>query len=80
MKTVVSIPNRVFHSAEKLAVRLGLSRSELYTKALGSLIEKHHEDLITSKLNEIYEGGNEHSSLETEVKSLQFHSHRGRKW
>jgi len=40
VKTAISIPDRVFRSAEQLAARLGVSRSELYSKALISLIEK----------------------------------------
>jgi hypothetical protein len=74
MKTAVSIPDRIFQSAEKLASRLGISRSELYAKALVSLVEKHREDLITSKLNELYGPDGESSSLEPEVSSLQSHS------
>ena len=54
MKTAVSIPDRVFDAAEKLAARLGVSRSQLYANALASLVEMHREDLITSRLNEIY--------------------------
>lgn len=80
MKTAVSIPDRVFQSAEKLAVRLGISRSELYAKALASLIEKYREDLITSKLNEVYGACGEDSSLEPEVTLLQSLSLRGKKW
>jgi len=81
MKTAVSIPDPVFQSAEKLAARLGISRSELYAKALASLVEKHREDLITSKLNEVYGPGGEDSSLEPEVRSLQSRSVlRGKNW
>ena len=80
MKTAVSIPDRVFQSAEKLATRLGISRSELYAKALVSLVEKHREDLITSKLNEVYGSGGEDSSLEPEVSLLQSRSLRGKNW
>lgn len=34
MKTAISLPDSVFEEAEALAQQLGLSRSELYTKAL----------------------------------------------
>jgi hypothetical protein len=80
MKTAVSIPDRVFESAEKLAGRLGVSRSELYARALASLIEKHREDLITSKLNELYGPEGEPSSLDHEVVSLQSRSLQREKW
>lgn len=74
MKTAVSIPDRVFQSAEKLAARLGVSRSRLYAKALASLVEKHREDLITSQLNEIYGPGGDQSSLDRAVRLLQSRS------
>lgn len=74
MKTAVSIPDRVFETAEKLAARLGVSRSELYARALATLVEKHREDLITARLNEIYGPGGEESSLDPEVAYLQSRS------
>ena len=80
MKTAVSIPDRVFESAEKLAARLGVSRSQLYARALASLVEKHREDLITSRLNEIYESDGESSSLERDVSNLQIRSLTREKW
>lgn len=80
MKTAVSIPDRVFESAEKLAARLGVSRSQLYARALASLVEKHREDLITSRLNEIYESDGESSSLERDVSNLQVRSLTREKW
>ena len=80
MKTAVSIPDRVFESAEKLAARLGVSRSQLYAKALASLVEKHREDLITSRLNEVYGRGGEESSLDRKVSNLQSRSLAREKW
>jgi hypothetical protein len=71
MKTTVSIPDRVFESAEKLVARLGVSRSQLYARALASLVEKHRENLVTARLSEIYGPGGEDSSLDREVSLLQ---------
>jgi metal-responsive CopG/Arc/MetJ family transcriptional regulator len=71
MKTAISIPDRVFRSAEQLAARLGVSRSELYSKALAALVEKHRDSLITSRLNEIYGPDRESSSLDPELTLLQ---------
>ena len=71
MKTGISIPDRVFRSAEQLAARLGVTRSELYCKALAAFIEKHRDDLITSRLNQIYGSDGETSSLDPEMTSLQ---------
>jgi antitoxin MazE6 len=71
MKTAISIPDRVFRSAEQLAARMGVSRSELYSKALAALVDKHQDDLITSRLNEIYGPDGEDSSLDAEFALLQ---------
>ena len=71
MKTAISIPDRVFRSAEQLAARLGVSRSELYSKALAALVDKHRDDLITSRLNEIYGPDREDSSLDAGLALLQ---------
>lgn len=71
MKTAISIPDRVFRSAEQLASKLGVSRSQLYSKALAALVDKHRDDLITSRLNEIYGPGRESSSLDAGIASLQ---------
>jgi metal-responsive CopG/Arc/MetJ family transcriptional regulator len=80
MKTAVSIPDRVFQSAEKLAARLGVSRSELYAKALAALVEKHREDVVTAQLNEVYGLEVEQSSLDQDVALLQSRSLPREKW
>jgi hypothetical protein len=74
MKTAVSIPDRVFQSAEKLAARIGVSRSQFYAQALASLVEKHREDLTTAQLNEVYGPGGEESSLDRDASTLQMQS------
>lgn len=71
MKTAISVPDRVFRSAEQLAARLRVSRSELYSRALAVLVDKHRDDLITSRLNEIYGPGRENSSLDRGLAALQ---------
>ena len=80
MKTAVSIPDRVFQSAEKLAARLGVSRSELYAKALSALVEKHREDIVTAQLNEVYGTKSEQSSLDRDVALLESRSLPYEKW
>ncbi len=80
MKTAISIPDPIFRSAEELAARLGVSRSELYVKAIISLVEKHREDLVTAQLNQVYGPGGEASSLEPEVASIQRRSLKPEKW
>lgn len=81
MKTAISVPDKVFESAEKFAHRMGLSRSELYVTALESFLNDHLEDRVMEKLNEVY-GGETDSSLDPALQSMQTKSIRkgGRKW
>ena len=79
MKTAISVPDRVFRSAEDLAARLRVSRSELYSKALAEFIEKHRNDLTTSRLNEVYAKDREPSTLEPEIALLQYHTTKRRR-
>jgi hypothetical protein len=62
MKTAVSIPDQVFAQAEKLSRELGVSRSQLYTRALSRLVADYREDEIVRRLNEVY--ANEGSKLD----------------
>jgi metal-responsive CopG/Arc/MetJ family transcriptional regulator len=69
MKTAISIPNDVFEAAEKLARRLGVSRSQLYTNAVSEFLRCHFSDEVTEKLNEIYD--KESSELDSVARALQ---------
>jgi len=80
MKTAISIPDRVFHSAEQLAARLGVSRSRLYTRALSTLVEKHRDDLVKTRLDEIYGSGEVDSALDRGLASAQQRSLGREKW
>jgi metal-responsive CopG/Arc/MetJ family transcriptional regulator len=72
MKTAISIPDDIFQSAEQLARRLGVSRSELYVQALKSYLQVHHEDQVTDRLNTIYGDTPEH--LDPVLQSIQTRS------
>jgi metal-responsive CopG/Arc/MetJ family transcriptional regulator len=72
MKTAVSIPDPIFDSAEKLALRLGKSRSELYAKAIQNYVERYQDEKVTAKLNAVY--GSESSQLDTILTNLQTQS------
>ena len=72
MKTAISIPDDVFQSAEQLAHRLGVSRSELYVQALKSYLQVHHENNVTDTLNTVY--GNTPEQLDPVLQSVQTRS------
>ena len=54
MKTAILIPDFVFEEAEVLANRLGMSRSELYAKAVRSYLGEHRCEGVTEALNRVY--------------------------
>jgi len=47
MKTAVSVPDRVFKSAERLAKHLKKSRSQLYSEALAEYVARRAPDEVT---------------------------------
>lgn len=53
MKTAVSIPDDVFQDAERLAVRLRTSRSQLYARALAEFVARHDADQVTAAMNAV---------------------------
>ncbi len=55
MKTAVSVPNEVFERAERLAKRLKVSRSELYSRALREYLARHSPDEVTAALDVLCE-------------------------
>ncbi|MDR2900951.1 MAG: ChpI protein [Treponema sp.] len=55
MKTAISISDSVFYAAEETASYMGIPRSKLYTLALEEYINKHNGEMITKKLNEVYD-------------------------
>jgi predicted transcriptional regulator len=54
MKTAISVPDPIFKAGERLAHRMGVTRSRLYSVALHEYVERHDDDEITRRLNEVY--------------------------
>ena len=78
MKTAISIPNETFDAAEHFASSTGMSRSELYTKAVLEYLNKHKYINITSKLNEVYDKSG--SGLDSKLHSMQISSLSKEEW
>jgi metal-responsive CopG/Arc/MetJ family transcriptional regulator len=53
MKTAISIPDRVFQDAERLAERLKKSRSQMYSEAVAEYVVRHDPDAITEQINAV---------------------------
>lgn len=78
MKTAISIPDPVFKEADDLAKRLGVSRSELYTKAVLAFVEEHRGEQIIEALNALY--SQESSELDAELQKLQIRAVTSEDW
>ena len=78
MKTAISIPDHIFKAAERLASRLGMTRSRFYTKAVTEYVQKHKNDKVCEKLNEIYE--HESFSLDAATNAIQWASIDEEEW
>jgi metal-responsive CopG/Arc/MetJ family transcriptional regulator len=72
MKTAVSIPDPIFHAAESLAKRLGMSRSELFAHALEAYLEAYTHDRVREALDAIYR--QESSRLDATLAHMQWAS------
>jgi metal-responsive CopG/Arc/MetJ family transcriptional regulator len=69
MKTAISIPDDVFQAAEELSKRLGMSRSELYAKAVAMFVKDHKITRVKETLDAIYTA--EDSRLDPALMALQ---------
>ena len=80
MKTAISIPDEIFEKAERAAKKLGVSRSELYAKAVRDFVERYRRENLTEKLNEVYSGDESISELDPHLLALQAHSLKREEW
>ncbi len=80
MKTAISIPDNLFMAAERTAKRLGMSRSELYRRALRGFLEDHDELVVREALDELYSADPDASRLDSELERLQVESLREEDW
>lgn len=53
MKSTISVPADLFEEAERLAARLGRSRSQLYTEAVREYLDRHDSESVTKRLNAV---------------------------
>ena len=78
MKTAVSIPDKIFRSADLLAKRLGMSRSQLYATALADFLSGRQSQQVKERLDAIY--GEEESALDPSAIKLQAKSLPPEEW
>jgi metal-responsive CopG/Arc/MetJ family transcriptional regulator len=80
MKTAISIPDPVFAEAEDLAKQRGISRSELYTRAVAEYIKAERLVGVRERLDEVYKAQPEDSALDAAIETLQTRSLPREKW
>ncbi len=71
MKTAISIPDPLFQAAEQYAHEKGLSRSELYARAIQHYLQAYRYQGITEILDQIY--AEEDSPIEPGYAAAQAH-------
>lgn len=69
MKATVSIPAKLFESADELAAELGIPRSELYARAVEEYVAKSRQADVTARLDEVY--ATQSSELDPAIDRLQ---------
>ena len=78
MKTAISIPDEIYYTADHLAKRLGMSRSEFYSRAVANFIATHQNEAITQALDQIYE--KETSEIDPVINLMQLNSLPKEQW
>jgi metal-responsive CopG/Arc/MetJ family transcriptional regulator len=74
MKTAISIPDAIFTEAERLAKRRGMSRSELYTRAVKEYISSERFLGVRERLDAIYGKYPDDSKLDPVLEEIQSRS------
>ena len=79
MKTAISIPDNLFEAAERVARRMGISRSELYQRAVARFLEQQSGDAVRETLDNVY-GKKSNRDLDRLVKAAGEHILKDEKW
>ncbi|NNF28481.1 MAG: ribbon-helix-helix protein, CopG family [Gemmatimonadetes bacterium] len=53
MKTAISLPDDLYHAAERHREQLGKSRSQLYAEALSEYLSRHAPDEVTDAMDRV---------------------------
>jgi len=69
MKVAISLPDPTFKAAERVSKRLGMSRSQLYSRAVEAFVESHRGVEIREALAAVY--GSEPAAVDPVVDQLQ---------
>jgi len=71
MKTAISLPDPLFQAVERLAARMGMSRSQLFQQAVQAFLREHRDEGVTEALNQVYGDQLEKARLDPVLEQLQ---------
>lgn len=80
MKTAISLPDPLFQAAEFLAKRMGLSRSELFQRAIQAFLQEHKDAGVTEGLNVVYTQESEEARIDPHLEEMQLNSLPNDEW
>ncbi|CAN5453866.1 MAG: ribbon-helix-helix protein, CopG family [Actinomycetota bacterium] len=82
VKTAISIDAELFEKAEERAGKMGVSRSELFSRAVEKLVRDEESREITERLNESYADGldEEDEAALRHLQSLQRQALESNEW
>ncbi len=80
MKTAISIPDPLFAAAERVAKRLGISRSELFQSAVKAFLQEHEDEGLTEALDKVYKTDKREAKLDRVLERLQLASLPKEEW
>ncbi len=80
MKIPISILDHFFEAASRLARRLGMSRSELYSEAVSRFIDENHSIGVRERLDAVYKSDPETSRIDLLFTRLQIESLAEEDW
>ena len=72
MKLTISLPDDIHEAADEMAGRMGVSRSELYARAVAEYLARHRSEDVTARLNEVY--ADEPGGLDPDLRAAQARS------
>ena len=72
MKTVISIRDEDFLAAERAVADMGISRSELFTRAVEDFVSRRSGKRVTEKLDAVYGDSETTSELDANLENLPF--------
>jgi hypothetical protein len=71
VKTAISIPDGLFEAVERLTRRLGISRSQLFQRAVRAYLEANRDEGVTQALDDVYGPEGEQAGVDRVLERLQ---------